>query len=255
MAQERIPYYFLKNAVSLLIVDDDEGVMALLREVLSPLEIYFIQTAQNAKEAEALLASPERIHLCVFDLGLKDLGNDEFHLLRKYASRVSFVVFTGSASPAKGFAACANGAKAIIEKSPDFNPHNFVRKVNTFALLNVINPRYSFNRDTLSNATDILFEHAPKYVSQWALQMGITDRELRHIWTRNLGANAKVILSIYQLFSAAFSYYERVIESQDEYRNTPVQDESSYRRLEEYFHCHKSTIMDFIAFGNVVNFM
>jgi DNA-binding NarL/FixJ family response regulator len=254
MAHQRPPYYFLDKTVSVLIVDDDTGVLSLLSDLLAPMGIYSVQTAHSTGEAEPILASPERIHLCVLDLGLRDQDNDEFYLLRKYSSRVAFVVFTGSTSPAKGFAACAQGAKAIIEKSPEFNPGGFIQKVNTFALLNVINPRYSFNRDTLSNATDILFEHGPKYVSQWALQMGITDRELRHIWTRHLGANAKVILTIYQMFSAAFAYYESTLDGAEDSRG-PLKDDGSYRRLEEYFHCHKSTIMDFIAFGNVVNFM
>lgn len=249
----RPPFYFLNKSVSILIVDDDQGVRTMLEEILQPIELYAVRGAANCREAEPVLGSLERIHLCILDLGLRDIANDEFFLLKKYSSRVSFIVFTGSASPIKGFKACLSGAKMVIEKSPEFNPGYFIKTVNTYALLNIINPRYVFGKDTLSASTDVLFEKTPKFVSEWALQMSITDRELRHIWTKNLGANAKIILTIHQMYRAAFDYYERLLGESGNFRNAPIQDQNAYRRLEEYYHCHRSTITDFLAFGNVAS--
>ncbi len=252
MPLDRPPYYFLDKSINLLIVDDDQQIRSLLQKIISPVELYSVNTASTAGAAEPLLASPQRIHLCVIDLGLRDLHNDEFYLIKKYSDRVAFIIFTGSTSPTKGFKARECGAKAIIEKSPEFNPDEFVKIVNKYALFNIINPRYGLTKDTLNAATEILIEQQPKYVSHWAMLLGITDRELRHIWSKNLGANAKIILTINQLFQSAFTYYQKLIDQVENRSSLPVSNSAGYRRLEEYFHCHKSTILDFIAFGNVV---
>jgi response regulator RpfG family c-di-GMP phosphodiesterase len=255
MSEERPPFYFLDKLINILVVDDDSGVLGLMNEILAPVEMYALRKASSAREAEPILSSFDRVHLCIFDLGLADRENDEFYLLRKYAHRSSFVVFTGNTSPAKGFMAHSFGARAIIEKSANIMNADFLKQINYHTLLNILNPRYGKMTDTLSHSTDILFKHSPKFVSQWAIQMGISDRELRHIWTKNLGANAKIILSIYQIFEAAFNYYERHLSRADAYRNVPLQQQAGYRRLEEYFHCHRSTITDFIAFGNIASVM
>ncbi len=254
MPTERPPFYFLDNSVNVLLVDDDPGVRALIVDVLKPVRLYSVRTATCTTDADEILRPPDRTHLCILDLGLTDLQNDEFHLLRHHAARVSFVVFTGSTSPAKGYSAKELGAKDIIEKSPEFDRIGFLKKVDRQALLNIINPRYRMVKDTLTLSTEVLFEKSPKYVSQWAIQMGITDRELRHIWRKNLGANAKIILSIHQIFSAALSYYEKVAAAGPG-RQVRIHNPQVYRRLEEYYHIHRSTISDFIAYGNIAAFL
>jgi CheY-like chemotaxis protein len=251
MKDERPPFYFLDKTVNILLVDDDPGVRALVQEVLKPVGLYQVHTASSSREAEECLKQPERTHVCVLDLGLSDRENDEFYLLRRFGKRVSFVVFTGSTSPAKGFAVRALGAREIVEKTPRLDLPSFVKCLNRQSLLNVLNPRCGVVHDTVGLSTEVLIEKAPKTVAQWAIQMGITDRELRHIWRKNLGANAKIILSICQIFSAAFGYYEHIVAHPDAESAGRLHNVLSYRRLEEYFHCHKSTIADFIAYGNV----
>jgi DNA-binding NarL/FixJ family response regulator len=253
MPEERPPFYFLDKLINILVVDDDTAVLSLVKEIIAPVGVYSLRTAATARDAEPILSSFDRVHLCIFDLGINDRENDEFYLLRKYSHRSSFVVFTGSTSPRKGFMAQSLGAKAIIEKSAHIMNVDFLKQINYNTLLNILNPRYGRANDTLSHSTDMLFKHSPKFVSQWAIQMGISDRELRHIWTKNLGANAKIVLSIYQIFEAAFNYFERHLTRADAYRNVPLEQQAGYRRLEEYFHCHRSTITDFIAFGNIAS--
>ncbi|MBD3315241.1 MAG: response regulator [Chitinivibrionales bacterium] len=255
MGKERHPFYYLDGLVSLLLIDDDKQIRNMLGDLLAPIRIYTIKKASCAAQAEAILASPQRTHLCVMDLGLSDIDKDEFYLLRRFGGRVSFVVLTGSNSPQKGFTAHQLGARTIIEKGGGFDPSTFIRTVNHHALLNVINPRYGMSADTLTASTDVLFRTSPQFVSEWALELGITDRELRNVWTKNLGANTKIILAIHQMFSAALNYYEWVTSPVETYRNTAVEELSGYRRLEEYFHCHRSVITDFIEYGNVVNFL
>lgn len=252
MPDMRELFYYLDSLINILFVDDDPQIITILTELFKPLIPYSVNTASTSKQAEKILASPKRIHLCVLDLGLNDIRNDEFYLLKKYADKVCFIIFTGSLSPAKGFEAHGLGAKAIFEKADIINQSKFVKTVNYYSLLNIINPKYKITeKDTLSLSTDILFKSSPQFVSKWAQQLGMTDRSLRHIWTKNLGANAKIILSIHAIFSMAFNYFERCEIENSEILGEKFLHTSSYRRLEEFFHIHKSTISDFIAYGDI----
>ena len=209
MKNNEEPFYYLNNLINVLLVDDDPKVISFLSEIFKPFRPYNVFTASTAKQAYKLLQSPRRIHVCVMDLGINDIKNDEFYLLKEFGTHIFFVLFTGSSSPLAGFEANKLRAQAIIEKSAHFNNSKFMKIINRFALLNIINPKYNIKIDSLSEATDILFKKSPHFVTQWAQQLGMTDRSLRHIWTRNLGANAKIILSIYKIFSQALTYFEK----------------------------------------------
>ena len=250
------PFYYLDNLVNVLLVDDDMRILSLLSEILRQVYPYHINSVTTAQQAEKILSSPARIHLCVLDLGITDIKSDEFFLLKQFGTRISFIILTGRSSPLKGFEAHTLGAKAVIEKTGTFNNFRFLEMVNHLSLLNIINPKYNPTiKDSLSNSTDLLFKESPKFVSQWAQLMGMTDRTLRHIWTKNLGANAKIILSIYQMFETAFDYFEKVGRESESYKLKKILDSNSSKRLEEFFHMHKSTITDFIAYGNVAAFL
>jgi DNA-binding NarL/FixJ family response regulator len=244
---ERPPFYYLDNSLNVLVVDDDAGVRSLITGVLESVRLYCIKTASCAAEAQKILKSSGRIHLCVFDLGLSDVGNDEYHLLRTYGARVPFVIFTGCSSPARGFAARELGARDILEKSPDFKTAEFLKKINRHVLANTVNPAMNSLNDTISASVKALFDYSPETVSQWAQNLGITDRELRHIWRTRLGANAKIILSIYQIYSSAFLWYERTEAG----KIGRLSVSAGYSRLEDYYHMHRSTINDYMAFGNI----
>lgn len=250
MQQTREPFYFLDNLVNVLIIDDDSEILKFLSECFKPLLLYKVQAVTSAQQAEKILSSPPRIHVCISDLGIIDIKNDEFFLLKQFGKRVAFVIFTGRTSPIKGFDAHTLGAKAVLEKSGEFSSITFIKTINHLALLNIINPKYEINKDTLSLATNTLFSHSPLFVSQWAQCLGMTDRALRHIWTKNLGANAKIILATYHIFNAAFMYYESIISGKKNSKSL-----KSYQRLEEFFHLHKSTITDYIAYGNVASLL
>ena len=255
MALIDTPFYYLDKLVNVLLVDDDTKILSLLSGILKPVCPYCIHNATTAQQAEKILSSPSRIHLCVMDLGITDIKNDDLYLLKQFGNRISFIVLTGRPSPSKGFEAHALGAKAIIEKSGKFDNVKFLETVNHLSLLNIINPKYSPTiSDSLSLSTDLLFEKLPKFVSQWAQLMGMTDRTLRHIWTKNLGANAKIILSTFQMFETAFDYFEKLGQDSESYKINKIIESNSYKRLEEFFHMHKSTITDFIAYGNVAAF-
>jgi len=252
-AAEKKTFSFLSKSLNLLLIDDDINILSFLNKIVEPVFLYSVQNATTAQQAEKILTSPKRIHLCVMDLGIKDINNDEFYLIKKYRDKSAFITFTGSSYPTKGFLSHYYGAKALLEKGPRFKNIQFLKTINYFSLLNIINPRYNnLIKDSLFISTDILFKKSPDNVSQWAKLSSMTDRTLRHIWRNNLGANAKIILLIYQIFNYAFTYFENMIDenkSSNEKKITP----SFYKHLETFFHIHKSTIQDFINYGNITS--
>ncbi len=244
------PFSFLNNLINILIVDDDINILTLLNDVIKTIPIYSIHNARTAEQADKILSSPKRIHLCLLDLGISDIKDDEFYLLRKYGKKVFFIIFTGRQSPFKGFSAHTLGARALIEKTTEFNEIDFIKTINYNALLNIINPKYYGKKDSLSLSTEILFKKSPLFVSKWAKLMGVTDRTLRHIWKNNLGANAKIILSTYCIFNSAFNYYEKLIQNNN-FSEQPLIQTDKYNHLEEFFYMHRNTISDFINYGNI----
>ncbi|MBN1981835.1 MAG: response regulator [Chitinivibrionales bacterium] len=248
------PFYYLDKCIHVLVVDDQREIITFIEELIRHMGLYLLHTASNGQEALKLLQSPQRIHLCIFDLGISDCQGDEFFLIKQFGAALPFIVFTAKTSPRAGFLARHYGAFDIIEKSNNLEAATFLKTINTAALQSIINPKYAISspKDSLRQATDILFKHSPRFVADWAQLLSMTDRALRYIWTKNLGANAKIILAIYQIFMAAFGYYDRLLTENSSRTGTTDTSSSQYRRLEEFFHMHKSTIHDFINYGNIV---
>jgi DNA-binding NarL/FixJ family response regulator len=258
MKIDTTPYYFLNKLVRILLVDSDPRSLKSLNDRLGMIRLFDVQAVPNARRALSLLQQPQRFHVCITELGLSDVKDDEFLILKQYHRHVSCIVLTNSTSPEKGFLANEYGAKALFEKKRELEYARFVKMINQYALLNIINPRHRTGiNDPLNHSTDVLFGKSPEFVTQWALEMGVTDRELRYIWTKNLGANTKIILFMYQVFQRAFRYYESSLRrvGEDPLGDGKLVAEEEYRRHEEYFHLHRSLICDYIAFGNVVNFV
>ena len=259
MNKDRPPYYFLNDSINLLLIDDDESILQYVTELVRAIPLYRIECASSARKALALWEPPKRYHACITDLGIDDMKGDEFFILRQFGRQTAFIIFTGATSPIKGFTAGQLGARALMEKTNNVDQMTLLKTLNHYALLNVLNPSFLRSDDnTLSLSTDLLFRKSPQQVTEWALELGISDRELRHIWKRHLGANAKIILFIYHVYHRAFTYFESrlsdALSGQHIHAAEEIEDKSGYTRMEEYYFLHRSTIMDYIEFGNVVNF-
>ncbi|MBD3419864.1 MAG: response regulator [Chitinivibrionales bacterium] len=257
---EMPPFYFLDNLIKLLCVDDNPDLLKMLKDMLAPIRLYDMSFAAGARRADEILEMPDCRHLCLFDLGLDDMQGDQFYLLRKYHKKSNFIILTGAQSATTGFCAHELGAVDLFEKSAQFDYLYFAKSLNRHAMYKILNPTFNKrNLDSLTVATKTLFEKSPSSVTQWAMEIGITDRELRHIWKKNLGANAKIILFIYQLFKNACAHYEKLLEAKlrdlESEEDVQILKKDGYKKQEEYFHMHKSTITDYIEFGNLAAFM
>jgi len=243
---ESHPYSFLDGTIGILVVDDDKTVFEYIQRLLRPMKLYSLSYASSNYDAVNVLRSHKRFHLCIADLGLLDMEDDEFYIVRHYAQKCAAVIFTDSKSPAKGATCIQLGARAVYEKGDSFDPEQFTHDIRMYALLNMINYRYYDNcADTLGLATKILFEKKPKNVTEWADLMRISDRQLRRLWHTDESIGAKYTLFLFYLYTQAFEYYNKVIQNSGHFL-TP-QDSSEYSKFANYFHSHRSTFSPLLS--------
>jgi DNA-binding NarL/FixJ family response regulator len=239
-------FSFLDKSLAILIADDDWMILDVLTETLSPVSLYNILPANTAQAASNIICGEKRVHVCIMDLGLKDLEEDEYYLLKKFAPYVSFLVHTGSINPAQGFKSKEYGAKHLITKGSmtAIEGIELVQTINRFALYNLINP--SFNEtvyDTLNYATEMLFRKSPASVTQWAADAKITDRELRNLWKNKIGIMARHALTIFDLFSLAFACAENCFSGKCAGGGKcAIVNNGKYEALANYYHTHQKEI-------------
>jgi CheY-like chemotaxis protein len=202
------PFALMNGSVNVLLADDDPDTLELVKDVFSLAPIYVVHPVSSSSDALSLLKSGKRFPVCILDLGLNDMENDEFYLLRQYAHHCSIIILTGSNSPSKGAVCIQMGARSVMDKGAGFNIRKFFETVNYTALIDIVNSRYSdTNAETLNFATKVLIEKTPRSVTEWAEYMRITDRQLRNLWHTGSGFSSKQVLTLFTIFKQAFRYY------------------------------------------------
>ena len=235
------PFAFLDGMFSLLLVDSDPDQLAFLRDLAGRFPCYSVHTASDNSSAIDRLRSGKRVHTCITDLGITDLGGDEFYLLRQYARHCSMIVLTGATSPRKGAACMEFGARTVFDKGASFRPAEFMRAVNELTLISIVNHRYAESSgDTFNLATKILLKTNPRSVTEWADNLRITDRQLRNLWHTGSGFGAKHMLFLYQCCKSALRYFEsQLFIPETESRFAPP---SSPRHMATYFGNHRDLL-------------
>jgi|WetSurMetagenome_2_1015567.scaffolds.fasta_scaffold102039_2 CheY-like chemotaxis protein len=238
-------FSFLDKSLNILIADDDWAILDVLTEMLSPVRLFNILSANTTKAASDLISGENRVHVCIMDLGLRDIDDDEYYLLKKFAPYISFLVHTGSINPTQGFKSKEYGAKHLITKGSmtAIEGIELVQTINRYSLYNLINPSYNETVfDTLNYATEMLFKKSPASVTQWAAEARITDRELRNLWKNKIGIMARHALTIFELFSLAFTCAERCYSKKGCDEKCGIVTSEKRESLTNYFNSHQKTI-------------
>ncbi len=240
-SKNRLPYDFLNKTLNLLFIEDNNEFKDFILDLFEPVHLYTISTASSNTEALKYLRSGLRFHACILDLGMNDIENDEFYILRQYAYHCPIIVLTGSSSPNKGATCIQLGARAVLEKGASFDSREFFNIVSQNSILSIVNHRYSeFGADTLNFATKVLIEKKPQSVTEWAGHLRITDRQLRNLWHTGSGFSAKYILFIHNMLSSALDYYRVELFGSDEEKEQL--ETSSEEKLFSYFNAHQEII-------------
>ncbi len=235
------PFAFIDRTLNLLVVERDPSDLAPLLRLLEPVTCFNVHTAASNLGALGHLRSGKRFHVCITDLGMRDVEDDEFHLLRHYGRHSSIIVLGGVASLRKGAECVALGARAVFDKGDSFDTVTFFMELQRLVLINLVNHRYNeWSADSINLATRTLFETEPESVTEWADNMRITDRQLRNIWHTNSGFGARHVLFLFQCFKHAFAYHESTLFG------SPREKASAHRffkqRFADYFEAHKELL-------------
>lgn len=236
------PFSFIHGSLNLLLVEDDVHYQDIILEFLEPVKIFTFQTVSSSSAALDYLKERKRIHFCILDLGISDYAGDEFYILRRYAHSIPCIVLTGSQSPSKGAACIQLGAKAVMEKGSELKFTDLYRSICNYTLRGLLhggNPKN--NADTLNLAIETLIEHQPATVTEWAEKLLITDRQMRNLWHDHVGLGAKQILELYELFSNAFNYYNKILFG--EQKSTEIE----INRSHAFFKKYQSEIADLLC--------
>jgi len=234
-------YSFLDGCLNILLLEDDPGYQDLILEFLEPVKMFKFRKASSTSMAMDFINGNIIFHLCILDLGISDYAGDEFFILRNYADYFPCIVLTGSQSPGKGAACIQLGAKAVMEKGSSFKFDYFYSCICEHIIRGILSRKtMKKGTDTLNDSIDILLQHKPSTVTQWADYLLITDRQMRNLWHNETGFGAKHILELHFLLSNAFKYYQCVLFGEkDIWEMTAAQDES---RSYQFFNSHREEI-------------
>jgi len=233
-------YYFdfLEKTINILVVDDEDFQLALYKELLQDHRLLQIYTASTGREAEKILRGKTPVHMCFFDLGITDIDNDEYYLLKRYGQWLPFIIVSGASDMERAFEARAFGASKLIEKPIDVEEDKFWNIFTDSFLNQVIVPKSSLDKThLLYECCRIVREEKPLNVSDWGRKAGIHASYLRRLWNDCYNASPKKVLFLYQLFNKALRYHNGLfLSSFDKAEFTfDIGDRKEYRQKKTYY--------------------
>ncbi|NLD93305.1 MAG: response regulator [Fibrobacter sp.] len=234
---------FLKETINICIVDDDPQLLSVYSAILQSYGLYAILPCSSVSDAELLLQSEKRIHVCIMDLGLKNGTNDEFYLLKKYSSTTSFIVVTGKESITKGFDCGKYGSQSVFEKPVDFTNIDFLNAINNAFIYSLVCGS-QFHKPVLESIIHALLTEKPSDMYEWSIHANVTEQYLRKIWNLIFGYQPKYFLWLYKTFNTAFTLYNTLFlqstGSSDIPSHTRYLDEKDIAAIERYFYNNES---------------
>ncbi len=201
------PYQFLAHSINICMVDDDPQLLQVYSEILNGYNLYTIVSCSNVAETESMLSSKQRFHVCIMDLGLDDIDNDEFYLLKKFSPRISFIILTGNDSVKKGFECGKYGSLSVFEKPVDFGKVDFINAVNRAFICSLVASCSKSYKPVVEKIVEALFLFDPVDIFNWALNANVTEQYLRKVWNTIYGYQPKYFFILYRMMLSAFSVF------------------------------------------------
>lgn len=214
----------IEKTISILIVDDDPFLLETFKEIISEHPLCIAKTADSSKAAKRAFSSDSPIHMCFLDLGLTDINNDEYYILRQYARKVPIIIISGATNIKRSFIASQLGAVDLFTKPVKLWELLFWNRLCTLFLEYRILPGLTIQPNTmLSHCCRVLHEENPKSVNEWAAKANITPKYLRILWKECCGHQPKHVLFMYELYKNAFEYYNTILQEEATKCVIPIQ--------------------------------
>ncbi|MGA2506134.1 MAG: response regulator [Chitinispirillaceae bacterium] len=246
---------FLERTIEILIVDDEYSLVAANADLLNIYKLYNVTCAYSAKEADVLLSSSRRFHVCLFDLGMTDINNDECYLIKKYSSKVSFIVVSGRDSLEMGFKVGSCGALAAVRKPVDFDKTDIIDLINNAFFRNLLAiENLRKYKPIIKDAVEAFITLNPPSIKHWADKLGIKEYYLRKVWKACFNYQPRHIVWLCGIYSQAFQYYKFLycerLGIKVGANDRPVDDsdvEYSNNRFKLMYKNHKKTILNILG--------
>jgi DNA-binding NarL/FixJ family response regulator len=218
------PFSALFRSISVLFVDDDPGQLQLYKDSLNEHPLYTVVTAGTAEEAQRILLGGVTIHLCVLDMGINDIRNDEFFLIKKFKDRCPFIVISGSMDIEKAYKATTYGAAGMISKPVETHTGKFWNTLTEVFCSKAIIPQLPENANSqLKLCCEVLRNNKPGSVTEWAAHVNISDSYLRKLWGECFTISPKLMLLKYKVYQKAFLYHNAMYLAETNDASLPVQ--------------------------------
>jgi hypothetical protein len=230
-------YSFLNNTITVLSVDPHPGEMADFLETLSKIKIFNVLAVKTARKAAEILYV-RKVHLCLMELNIVDVGNNEYYLPQKFSVSTRFLAVTGQHSCSKGGMAVRCGVSEVIDKP--FDSQMTASVVFRNAIESILSPLCIMPKGSAFDRTlAVLLETNPLNVDQWARNNGIAPCTLRELWEKQ-GIPPKAALFLWRLYHNAFHYYcKRLFLGKPESEALCI-SANEYGRLYERFYYKRS---------------
>ena len=248
---------FIKQSITILSVDKNPHEISDFFRSIADLRIFNVISVKNAQEAVPILSS-RRVHLCLTELNIDDIDNNEYYLPQVFSKTTRFIALTGQKSCAQGGRAILSGIADVFDKPIDISTTGLIILRNS--VYSILAPGSGIHRITpLERSLTVLFEKSPATVDQWAQELNVAACTLREMWDKQ-GIPPKAALFIWLLYKNAFCiFFSRLFpEKQD--GSEKVLNNKDYARLRNMYYCRRSywikiidTMIPQLTIGEVVH--
>lgn len=226
------PFSFFERSIRLLAVDDEPSILNAYSEFLDSYKLYDVTCVSSAKEGANLLSSSKRFHVCISDLGILDIGNDEYYLIKTFSHKTVFIVVTARDDLDKGFQSKASGAFAVLRKSINFLSLDLVNMINEAYVRSIMLPERIDNlKPVINEIVKAFCLHKPATISKWAQHACVEARYLRKAWSDCYGYSPRYFLWLHRILADVLSYYNSLY-SEEGRANRAIGKESPAGQIE-----------------------
>lgn len=234
-----MPFKKLFRTISILFIDDDPELLLLYKDIIKDHPLYNGMFASNADQAQNIIQN-DKPHFCVLDLGINDIDQDEFYLIKKFSPRIPFIIISGSMDMERAFKATRLGAAGMIAKPPEFTLSKFWDTLADVFCNSVITPGLPANANQqLKICCEAIKTVLPESVSEWAANVNISESYLRKLWSECFTTSPKYMLAKYKMYYHALRYHNAAYLAENNQEEIPVIPKS---QISEFRHLVKCCI-------------
>ncbi len=201
---ERV-YGMLAGTFSVLALDDDEDMLAMLVSYLQICPIFSVTGAATVDEALGLIVS-RQWHCWVVDLYVPTAAQG-LGLVAQVARHIPVVVLSGQSTGGEGYLCGQHGAEAFIDKGV-IEADTLNARVFDLCLKKRLAPAFPFadTRDPRAEVLTHLFDSEVLAVAQWARALAVSRRALEQRVHEACGLAPLTVLWLYRLYRIAQRY-------------------------------------------------